>query len=61
VNTKQEEQIQTAVRLPKSMIARVDKIAARMTPLGANPITRSEAIRLCIAQGATQIEKAKKR
>lgn len=54
---KQEEQIQTAVRLPKSMIARMDKLAARMSQPGVNPITRSEIIRLCIMQGATQIER----
>jgi hypothetical protein len=57
---KQEQQIQTAIRLPKSLIARIDKIAGRMSQPGVSPITRSEAMRLCIAQGADKLEQGVK-
>lgn len=57
---KQEEQIQTAVKLPSSLMKRLDKIAQGMSQPGLNPVTRTEVIRLFIVQGAERIEQKKR-
>lgn len=55
MTAKQEEQIQTAIRLPKSALARADKIAERITQPGRK-CTRSDVLRLAIFQGFTTLE-----
>ena len=58
---KHEEQIQTAVRLPKSLLKRLDKIAERMSKEGISTVTRSHVHRFALEEGLDKIEKAKKR
>ena len=61
MNTKSEEQVQTALRLSKSLLARVDKVAARMSQPGMR-VTRAEALRLAVFRGIDGLEEeAKKR
>ena len=58
---KNERTTQTAVRLPDSLLARIDKIAENMSPLGVH-VTRAEVIRRTIFLGTDQLEaKSKKR
>jgi hypothetical protein len=52
---KEENQVQTAVRIPESWFARLDKIADRMSQPGL-PIKRTEALRLAIARGMAELE-----
>jgi len=60
VAEKQEQQIQTAIRLPETLLKRVDKIAEKLSQAGMSPITRSEVIRLFVTQGAERAEKRKR-
>ena len=61
MSEKQEEQIQTAVKLPSSLMKRLDKIAQGMSQPGLNPVTRTEVIRLFILRGAEQTEQQQKK
>jgi hypothetical protein len=54
VAEKQEEQIQTAVRLPKSLLSDVDKLANQMSTPGVNA-TRSEALRFALRHGVNNL------
>lgn len=57
---KSEPQTQTAIRLPDSLIERLDRIAENMSQPGILPVTRSEVIRLFLTQGAERAERKKK-
>lgn len=52
---KQEQQIQTAIRLPKSALVRADKIAERVTEPGRR-CTRADALRMALFQGLATLE-----
>ncbi len=54
--TKKAEQVQTAFRLPKPLIARLDKLATRMSARGVQ-ITRSDVARVTLSLGAAELEK----
>lgn len=60
MNPKQETQTQTAIRLPDSLLERIDKIAERMSQPGINPVTRAEVIRLFVTQGADRAEQGER-
>jgi len=57
-----EEQVQTAIRLPQSLLVRLDKLAERMSQPGMK-ITRTEVLRLGLFRGVELLEAegAKKR
>lgn len=57
---KQEEQIQTAIRLSKPLIARIDKLAERMSEPNMSPVTRSELIRRFVLDGTELMERKKR-
>lgn len=59
---KQEGQVQTAIRLSPALLARLDKLAERMSEPGM-PVTRAEVLRLAAFRGVEQLEaeKGKKR
>ena len=64
MSTKQDESIQTAVRLPKSLLTRADKLAEHMS--AAQPgkkYTRADLIRIGLFEGfaALENEERKKR
>ena len=50
------KQIQIAIRLPETLLARLDKIAARMSASGV-PVTRAEVLRLAATKGVERLEK----
>lgn len=52
---KKDANVQTAIRLPEAFLARLDKIAERMSEPGMQ-ITRAEALRLAAFKGAEQLE-----
>jgi predicted DNA-binding protein len=56
-----ENQTQTAIRLPDSLLERIDKIAERMSQPGLNPVTRAEVIRLFVMQGADRADAERER
>ena len=55
MNDKQEQQIQTAIRLPESVLDRADKVAERMSRPGMR-VTRADVLRLATHQGLDQLE-----
>jgi predicted DNA-binding protein len=57
----QEEQIQTALRMPKSVMKRLDKLAALMSQPGLNPITRTEVLRRAALMGIERLEAEQKK
>jgi predicted DNA-binding protein len=60
VTAKQESTTQTAVRLPNSLLERIDKIAERMSPLGVH-VTRAEILRRAAFLGVKQLEAEQKK
>jgi predicted DNA-binding protein len=56
----QEGQVQTAIRLPPSLLARLDKLAERMSQPGM-AVTRAEVLRLATFRGVAELEAEKKR
>jgi hypothetical protein len=60
VNAKQESQVQTAIRLPESLLARIDKLVERMSKDGI-PVTRAEVHRLAVFRGVAELEADKKK
>ena len=52
---QQEEQIQTALRLPKSVMERLDKLAELMSDPGM-PVKRTEVLRRTVFMGLAQLE-----
>lgn len=57
---KQEEQIQTAIRVPGSFLKRADKLAERMSRPGLR-LTRADVLRLALAEGFTHLETEQKK
>lgn len=55
MNAKQEEQIQWAVRLPKSFLERADKLAEGMSE-AAMKFTRTDVLRMAMYRGMTDLE-----
>jgi predicted DNA-binding protein len=50
-----EEQVQTAIRLPQSLLDRLDRLAEKMSQPGMK-ITRTEVLRLALFKGVDQLE-----
>ena len=59
MNSKQEQRIQTAIRLPQSSLKLADKIAERMSR-GAFPVTRAEVLRAAVVEGLKKLESKKR-
>jgi predicted DNA-binding protein len=57
---KAEPQFQTAIRLPPSLVKRIDKIAESMSKTGIR-VTRSEVLRLAAHKGIEQLEAERKK
>ena len=58
---KEENEVQTAIRIPKSLIGRLDKLAEQMSVLGTQ-LTHADIHRQAIYRGVAELEKeAKKR
>lgn len=55
-----QDQVQTGIRLPKSMMKRLDKIAERMSEPGM-PVTRTEVLRRATFLGVEQLEEKLKK
>lgn len=51
-----KEQVQTAVRLPASLLSRIDKLATRMSKPGIT-FTRAAVLRLAATKGVEQLER----
>ncbi len=60
MNDKQEQRVQTAIRLPESLLKRLDKLAERMSRPGLT-ITRAEVLRLAALKGVERLEAEKKK
>lgn len=61
MTAKQEEQIQTAIRIPKSLLRRIDRLAEHMSKEGML-ITRADVHRIAIFDGVAGLEaKSKKK
>ena len=56
----QEQQVQTAIRVPESLLERVDKIAEAMSQPGMR-VTRADVLRLATYRGVEQIEVERKK
>lgn len=52
---EEEEHVQTAVRVPKSWISRLDKIAEKLSSPGAR-VTRADALRMATHFGMNELE-----
>ena len=52
---KEEEHVQTAIRVPKSWLDRLDKTAERMCQPGIR-VNRSEVLRLALHRGIESLE-----
>ena len=62
MNEKKDQQAQTAIRLPLSIIARLDRLAESMAKTTGVPITRAVVHRLAVEHGIERLEaKAKKK
>jgi predicted DNA-binding protein len=57
---KEETQIQTAIRIPESLLERIDKVAERMSQPGTQ-ITRADVHRQAIYGGLEVLEKELKK
>jgi len=53
--SEKEPQVQTALRLPESLLARVDKLAESMTQPGMR-VTRADVLRIAAHRGVDQLE-----
>lgn len=60
VNDKQEQQVQTAIRLPEALLERVDRLAESMSEPGMR-VTRADVLRLAAHRGVDQLEGERKR
>ena len=50
-----EAQVQTGIRLPQTLVDRVDRIAASMSRPGLT-LTRSDVLRMAVHKGVDQLE-----
>ena len=57
---KQDQQVQTAIRLPESILDRADKLAERLSEPGRR-CTRAEALRMAVFKGIESLESEKKK
>jgi hypothetical protein len=55
MSEKQEQQVQTAIRLPEVLLVRVDELAVRMSQPGMR-VTRAEVLRLAAFKGVELLE-----
>jgi hypothetical protein len=55
------EATQTAIRLPKSFLKRLDNIAVCMSQPGLNPVTRTEVLRRAALLGLERLEAEQKK
>lgn len=55
MSEEREPQVQTAIRLPESMINRLDSVAKKMSQPGM-PVTRTEVLRLAAHRGLDELE-----
>jgi len=53
--TKEEETVQTAIRIPESWMERLNKIADRLSQPGMR-VTRTEALRMAAHRGIVEME-----
>lgn len=60
MSEKQEQQVQTAIRLPESILERMDKIAIRMSRPGIR-VTRTDALRAAVFEWVDRMEAEGKR
>jgi predicted DNA-binding protein len=60
VNDKQDQQVQTAIRLPESVLSRADKLAERLSQPGMT-VTRTEVLRLALHKGLAELESERKK
>lgn len=56
---KNEQQVQTAIRLPPTLLQRLDKLAEHMSKGGIR-ITRAEVHRLAVENGVDRLEQGAK-
>jgi predicted DNA-binding protein len=62
MSEKQENQIQTAIRLPESLIDRADKLAEQLSQSQPGmTFTRADAIRIGLHRGFTELEAESKK
>lgn len=59
MNGKQEQRVQTAIRLPASSLNLADKIAERMSR-GGFATTRAEVLRAAVVEGLKKLEGKKR-
>jgi predicted DNA-binding protein len=57
---KQEQQVQTALRLGESVLERADKLAERISQPGLR-LTRADLLRMAVHRGLDQIEAENKK
>jgi hypothetical protein len=57
---KPEQQTQTVIRYPDSLLERADKLAERMSEPGMR-VTRTEVLRLATFRGIAEIEAERKK
>ena len=55
MNEKKEQHIQTAIRLPKALLERVDKLAVQLTRPGLS-VMRSDVLRMAAFKGIELLE-----
>lgn len=55
MNDKKEQRVQTAIRFPKALLERADKLAARMTQPGMN-VMRADVLRMAAFRGIELLE-----
>lgn len=60
MTAKQDQQIQTAIRLPAPLLKRLDTHAKFMSQMGVR-ITRAEVLRLAAIEGITVLEARRKK
>jgi predicted transcriptional regulator len=58
---EEQDHIQTAIRLPKSLLARIDKLATAMAKEGIGTVTRSDVHRHALEQGIAKLETGRKK
>jgi predicted DNA-binding protein len=57
---EEETQVQTAIRIPESIVARFDKLAEQMSKPGMS-ISRADVHRQAIYRGLVELEKESKK
>ena len=60
MSEKQEQTVQTAIRVPESWLTRLDKVAENMSQPGMR-VTRTEVLRLAAYRGLEALEAEKKK